>query len=138
MLVVFGVPLALVAAAPARLTASFDKPPTEVGVVLDLAGHDAHRRVAHIGAVEVQANALAKVLDIRFAEAGVGASRAALCAVDEGLDRVCEQLDVEIEGGRVCLDHRLGVVGVVRHSTLSLQCSAVAYPMLEGAIRSCA
>ena len=79
--------------------------------------------VAHVGAVKVQANALTKLLDIILAEAGVAAS-SAVWAQSRSVDRIGEQLDVEIEGRRVRFDHRLRVVGVEGHRpTLSVRCS---------------
>ena len=70
---------------------------------------DGRRCRAEVGAVEVEADALTQLGDVRLAEAGVGAGGASLRAVEAFLDRA-EQVRVDgtVQGG-MGADHRFGV-----------------------------
>jgi hypothetical protein len=70
--VVGGVPLALLAAGAAGYCAGFDDGADDTQVGRGLADHDAAGRLAEIGAVEVDSNAVNQLLQVVLAEAGVG------------------------------------------------------------------
>jgi hypothetical protein len=76
VLVVMGVPLALISAGTARCGAGLDGRAHNAEIGLRLARHHAAGGVAQIGAVKTQANAADHVSDVLLGEAGVGASRA--------------------------------------------------------------
>ena len=74
--------LALVAANAARLGARPQRRAGHPGLEGRQAGEDSARGVAHVGAVEVEADAARQRLGVVLPEAGVGAGGAALGAVE--------------------------------------------------------
>ena len=109
VLVVGGVPLALLRAQTACFGASLERGPRHLGLEIGLAGEDPARGVAHVGAVEVEPYAAGERLGVVLTEAGVGAGGAALGAVQASLDALNERLGVQRRGARVSLKHLLSV-----------------------------
>lgn len=85
VLVVGGVPLALLTADAACLGAGLKSGPCQLGLEDSLAGEESPRGVADVGAGEVERYAARERLGIFFTKAGVGAGSAALSAVEAGL-----------------------------------------------------
>ena len=79
-----GVPLALLSAHPARPRARLQSRSRHLRVERRLPREDLAGGIAEIGAVEVEADAASQHLYVSFAEAGVGAGRAGLGAVEAG------------------------------------------------------
>lgn len=86
VLMVIGVPLALLAAGSARCRAGFERWADDAEIGLRLAGDDAAGGVASIGAVETEANAADQVPDVVFAETRVRAADASGGAVEAVVD----------------------------------------------------
>jgi hypothetical protein len=99
VLMVGGVPLTLLATGAAGQRASFDRCDDDAEIGRGLAGHDATGCLAHIGAIEVEANAADQLLHVAFAETGVGAARARSGTVETLVDTTQER--VEIKAGRL-------------------------------------
>ena len=109
VLLVGGVPLALLRAQAACFGASLERGPRHLGLEIGLAGEDSARGVADVGAVEVVPYAAGERLGVVLTEAGVGAGGAALGAVQASLDALDERLGVQRRGARVGLEHLLSV-----------------------------
>ncbi|HEX5196131.1 MAG TPA: hypothetical protein VFW26_02860 [Gaiellales bacterium] len=95
MLVMMGVPLALIAAGTARCGAGLDGRADNAEIGLRLARHHAAGGVAQIGAVKTQANAAHHVSDVLLGETRVGASRARGGAVDAVLNAAKKHLAID-------------------------------------------
>ena len=90
---------------PASLGASLQGGLRYLRVKGRLAGEDLAGRVAHVGAVKVEADAASQHLYILLTEAGVGAGGAGLGAVEAGLDALNQCLGIHGGFVRVRLDH---------------------------------
>ena len=97
MLMHLGMPLALIAAAPAGCHAGLQLRSGHIGVVVGLAAHHPQRGRAHIGAVQAQADALGQLSHILLRQAVVGAGGAGLGAVRQRLDSSGQHDGVNIE-----------------------------------------
>jgi hypothetical protein len=106
---VLGVSLALVGAEAARLQARLNDRSRKPGLELDLPGKHIPRGRAHVGAIQVQANASDERLEVLLSEACVGTRRAALRAVVTGLDTTAENAGIDGRLSWVSLDHLLRV-----------------------------
>jgi hypothetical protein len=126
MLVVGGVPLTLVAAQPAGFGASLEGCTRHLWLEGGLSRDYPAGGVANVGAVEVESDAAGERLGIFLAEAGVGASRATLGAVEAGLDALHQGGWVHRGGARVGLKHLLSV----GHEASFLWRTCWAYPLL--------
>jgi hypothetical protein len=92
MVVVLAMLLAFLAAAAARLDTGKEHGACELAVSGVRATQYAGRRPTHVGAVEVEGDAAAKVCRLGLGEACVGADRAVLSARDALLDAPCGRL----------------------------------------------
>jgi hypothetical protein len=99
VLVVMGVPLALISTGTARCGAGLDGRADDAKIGLRLARHHAAGGVAQIGAVKTQANATDHVSDVLLGETRVGASGARVGAVDAVFNAAKKRL--AIDGGWV-------------------------------------
>jgi hypothetical protein len=99
VLVVGGVPLALLATHAARRAAGLDRRPEQVEIGRSLAGEDAPGGVAGVGAVEVETNAADQLLHVALGETGVGAARATGGTLEALVDTTQER--VAIKAGRL-------------------------------------
>lgn len=86
-----------------------------LGLGLRLPCENPSGRVADVGTVEIQADAMDDHLHVRLAEAGVGAGRADLGALETGFDALQEgRLVLNLSAARVGLEHSgHGVLAVV-------------------------
>jgi hypothetical protein len=110
-----GMPLALVAAAPARGHASFQERPGDGRVVLAQSADGTHGRGADIGAVQAQPDALHHAGEVLFAEVGVGIGGTSPGTVAERLDGGGENAGVDIEVTLLGIEHLPGVAhGILR------------------------
>ena len=109
MVVLARVPFAFVAADSTRHDTGGQHGLAQVEGLGRPAGQHPPGRLAHVGTVEVEPDALAQHLDVGLGEAGVGARGAGLCALEAGLDaleqcrEVCPVLD-----GWVVVKHLFG------------------------------
>jgi hypothetical protein len=94
-----GVEVALGCTDAAGRRTGFDHCPHEAKIRRGLPGHDAAGGVARVGAVEAQSNDAYHLLDIGFAEAGVGTGRTAGGTVETLLYTAHES--VAIDSGRL-------------------------------------
>lgn len=92
VLVVLRVALALLGADTARRHACLEQRPCELRLEGCLARQHAARRLAGIGAVEVDPDAPDELADVRLAQAGVGARDAGLSAREALLDAAGERV----------------------------------------------
>jgi hypothetical protein len=76
VLVVLGVPLTLLATGTTGRRTGLDRCAEDADIGRGLAGEDAARGVAGVGAIEVEANAADQLLHVLLAETGVGAAGA--------------------------------------------------------------
>ena len=90
-----GVPLALLATAAAGYRASFDRRAYDAEIGQGLADHDAAGRLAEVGAVEVESNAVDQLLQVFLAEVGVGAAGAGSGTFDAVLDAAQERVAIK-------------------------------------------
>jgi hypothetical protein len=105
-----GVPFALGAAHLAGGGAGLKLAANEVPVGLRLAGQDSSRRIAHVRAVQVKANALHHFLDVLLAEAGISATCATLRATKTLFDAVDESGHIDLRLAWVSSEHVLNVI----------------------------
>ena len=94
MLMVPGVPLALLAAGAAGRRTGLDRCAGDREIGFGLAGEDPARRLTGVGAVETPAYAADQVLDVVLAEAGVGAGGARGGAVEAVVDAAHERVAI--------------------------------------------
>jgi hypothetical protein len=94
VLVVMGVPLALISAGTARCGADLDGRAYDFKIGLRLARHHAAGRVAEIGAVKTQSNATDHVSEVLLGETRVGASSARGGAVHAVLNAAKKRLAI--------------------------------------------
>ena len=107
MVVVLRVFLAFVGTNRAREHARVELGMDEVARRFRLAREDAERRRANVGAIEVGANAAAKVGEVlRFGEAGVGAGGAGCHAGREGRERLGVDGGALLIGAWVITEHQ--------------------------------
>src|SRR5262245_8022883 len=104
VLVVMGVPLALLAASTARRRACLDRCADDAELGLGLARDDAASRAAQIGAVETKADAADEVPDVVLAEARVGTAGAGHGALEAVVDAAYERLSIGAGRARMRLD----------------------------------
>ena len=95
MLVVFRVPLTLVATHAAGRRAGLDSRAEQVDIRSGLAGDDAPGGVADVGAIEVEANAADQLPHVRLAETGVGAAGACSRTVEALVDAAQQRVSIE-------------------------------------------
>jgi hypothetical protein len=105
MLHVLSVSLALIAADATRLRARLDQCLRNRRLELDLAGEDVARRHTHVRAVEVEADAAEKGLDVLLGQARVGTRRARLGAVEARVDTADQHAGLDRRAARVRSDH---------------------------------
>jgi hypothetical protein len=98
------VPITLLGASATCDDTGLERGPYDGEIGLRLAGRDPARRVAHVGAVEVEPNAPHQLEDVRLAEAGVGATGARGGTVEALVDAFEEQVAVESDRPRMPLD----------------------------------
>ena len=99
MFVVLGVPLTFLATCAAGRGTGLDHCPENADIGRGLAGEDATRGVACVGAVVVETNAADQVLHVLLAETGVGATGACGGTVEALVD--AGQQRVSIKGRRL-------------------------------------
>jgi hypothetical protein len=99
VVVVGGVPLALLATDAAGRRAGFDSCAEEFEIGCGLAGEDAAGSVTDVGAVEVETNAADQLLHVFLAETGVGTARARSGTVKTLVDAAQQHL--AIKAGRL-------------------------------------
>jgi hypothetical protein len=107
--VVTRVALAFFAASGTCLTASLQLPARDRRVVLGLASEHPPRRATDVIAVQVQPDALAKVLNVILRQASVSARCAGLGALDARFDARGEQAAIDMAWPGMCVEHGLGV-----------------------------
>jgi hypothetical protein len=90
VLVVGGVPIALLGTGEAGHRTRFDDCPNQAQIRRRLAGHDAAGRVAGVGAVEAEANAAHHLPHVVLGEIGVGTAGTARGAVEALVDTAQE------------------------------------------------
>jgi hypothetical protein len=95
VLVVMGVPLALVAGGTASRGAGLDHCADDAEIGLRLSDHDAAGCGASIGAVETEADAADQVPDVVLGETRIGAPCAGGGAVEAVVDAAQEQLAID-------------------------------------------
>ncbi len=95
VLVVMGVPLALISTCTAGCGAGLDGRADDAEIGLRLARHHAAGGVAEIGAVKTQANAADHVSDVLLGETRVGTSSARGGAVDAVFDAAKKRLAID-------------------------------------------
>jgi hypothetical protein len=109
VLMVIGVPLTLVTAQSARLSARLHDHPRQLRLNLRLPAYDSLCRRTDIAAVLAQADTADQRGDIVLAEIGVGAGRTALGTVRARLDAVSKCTGLHDGARRVRLQHLLRV-----------------------------
>ena len=122
MLVVGGVPLALVAAGAAGHRTRLDHCAHDADIGCGLAGDDATRGVAGVRAVEAEANAADHLLHVLLTEAGIGTAGAGSGTVEALLDAVQERVAINARRLRMRRDdlsNRHVVSSLVRTSIKS-------------------
>ena len=92
MIVVFRVPLTLLAAGATGCRTGLDRCAEDVDNGLGLARDDAARGAAGVSAVVVEANAADQLLHVRLAETGVGAAGAQRGTVEALVDAAHERV----------------------------------------------
>jgi hypothetical protein len=95
VLVVMGVPLALISAGTAGCGAGLDGRAYDAEIGLRLARHHAAGGIAQIGAVKTQANAADHVSDVLLGETRVGASGACAGTVDAVFNAAKKRLAID-------------------------------------------
>lgn len=90
-----GVPVALFAARAAGCSTGFDHGADDTQVGRGLADHDATGRLADVGAVEVDSNAVDQLRQVFLTEAGVGAACAGSGTFDAVLDAAQERVPIK-------------------------------------------
>ncbi len=95
MLVVGGVPRALIATGAAGRRAGLDRCADDAQIGRSLAGEDAAGGLADVGAVEVETNATDQLLHVVLAETGVGAARAGSGTVQALVDATQERVAIK-------------------------------------------
>jgi hypothetical protein len=104
MLMVSGVPLALLPTDTASHRAGFDDRPDDEEIDCRLASHDSAGRLAGVSAVEAQPDATDQLLDVFLTEGGVGATDTGSGTVEAGFDAAQEHLAIEAARLRMHLD----------------------------------
>ena len=104
-----GMPLALVAAAPADSHARLQQRPGQAGVVLRLAADDPRGGGTDIDAVKAQPDARDHLGHVLLAQVGGVVRVAGLGAVVESIDGGGQQVRVDVESARVGVQHLPGV-----------------------------
>ena len=104
MLVVMGVPLALISAGTAGCGAGLDDRAHDAEIGLRLARHHAAGGVAEIGAVKAQSNATDHVSDVLLGETRVGASSARGRAIDAVFNAAKKRLAINAGWVWMCRD----------------------------------
>jgi hypothetical protein len=99
VLVVGGVPVALLGTGEAGDTTGFDHCADKAPVRCSLAGHDAAGRIADLGAVEAEANATHHLPHVVLDEIGIGTTRTAGGTIEALVDAA--QDGVAIEASRL-------------------------------------
>ena len=105
MLVVGGVPLALLATCAAGHRTRLDGRAQEAGIERSLADDDASGGIAQIGAVEVETDAADQPLHIVLAEAGIGAGSAGSGTRDALVDATHERVAIDARRLRMRTDY---------------------------------
>src|SRR5207247_402649 len=105
VLMMGGVPLALLATGAAGRRAGLDRCADDAEIERGLAGHDAAGGLACVGAVEAEANAADQLLQVFLAEAGVGAAGTGSGTVDAVLDTAQERVAIKAARLWMRLDH---------------------------------
>ena len=94
VLVMLGVALALRTTGAACNQAAFKRCANHADVGRGLAGHDAARGIADVGAVEAEANAADQILHAALGEVSVGAAGTGSGAVAARLDTAHERIEI--------------------------------------------
>jgi hypothetical protein len=98
VLVVLGVPLTLLATGTTGRRTGLDRCAEDADIGRGLAGEDAARRVAGVGAIEVEANAADQLPHVLLAETGVGAAGARSGTVEALVDTAQERVRSKLVG----------------------------------------
>src|SRR5580704_5165506 len=109
VLMVLGMPLALIAAALADRCAGLQQRLGDVGVVLHPAGGNPDGGGADIGAVQAQPDAPDHLGHVVLAQIGVDVGSASLGAIVEGVDGSDQHVGVDADGAWVSVHHLPGV-----------------------------
>ncbi len=107
MLMVAGVPLALLTAGSAGGCTSLDRCAEDTGIGFCLAREDPAGRLTSVGAVETKADTADQSLDVVLAETCVGATGASGGAVEAVVDAAHERLAIRARWMWMCLDELL-------------------------------
>ena len=94
MLHLLAVSLALVAAETTRQRARLEEATNQRRLGYGLARHNGRRGRADVGAIQIEADAAGKLLDVLLAQAGVGAGGTRLGAVYTGADTLDQRAPV--------------------------------------------
>jgi hypothetical protein len=105
-----GVPFALGAAHLARCNTGLKLAAEEVPIRFRLARQDPSGHIAHVRAVQIEANALHHFLDVLLTEAGVSAACTALRAIETLLDAADESGRVDLRLAWMGSEHILNVI----------------------------
>ena len=99
--------LALAGADRTELPARRHLRSSALGDVVRLAAEEAGGRVADIGAIQAETDALAHLGDVVLPQVCIGAGGAALQAGEALVDAVGQQIAIDLRGARVSLQHLL-------------------------------
>ena len=109
VIVMGGMPLALITTGSAGGRAGFDHCPEDAEIRRGLTYRDPGGSVAGVGAVEAEANAAHHLVHVVFGEIGVGTTRAAGATVEALFDTAKERVVVNARRLWMCLDDVLTV-----------------------------
>jgi hypothetical protein len=109
VLVVMCMALAFIAASATGLDTRLKSYPRELGHEFGLPAEDVSGRRADVTAVETQRDTRNEGFDIRLAEVGIGASRAALGTVEAPVDARRQNADLHSKRPRMRLEDLLSV-----------------------------
>lgn len=108
-----GVRPAFLAAYTASHGASFEGNANDTFVRPSSAACDLTRSLAHVGAIQIEPNALRKIVHLIFAKTGVRTRNAGLCAIEAGLNALDQDVIGRAFDVRVGADHLVNVHGVL-------------------------
>ena len=126
MLVVSGMPLALIATGVAGRRTGLDDCAHDAKIRLGLTDHDPGGSGTRVGAVEAQANATHHLVHVGLREIGVGTTRAGCGAVEALFDTAQERVVIDTRRLWMCLDyilkrHDLSSLGRAMNTVWKLQ-----------------
>jgi hypothetical protein len=131
VLVMRGVPAALLGTGATCRCARLDRCSDDAEIRFGLPGHNATSRVAEVCAVKAEANAADELHDVLLAEARIGAARASRGTVEALVDTAEHQIAIEAGRSGMLLDH-LSSCHVVSSSRDKARRRAAARLLLSG------